>query len=77
MNFSRKFGSADTIWYPAAGYLSYDDGSLYTVGLSGYWWSCTPYDEYACHLSLHRNGNVYPSYDHFRAIGLSVRCLQE
>ena len=40
MNFSGKFGSASTIWYPAAGYLEYDDGCLYNVGYFGFWWSC-------------------------------------
>ena len=77
MNFSGKFGSAGTIWYPAAGCLDYDDGSLKYVGYSGYSWSCTPSDDDAYSLSLNYNGNVYLSNYYYRASGRSVRCLQE
>ena len=71
MNFSGKFGGASTIWYPAAGCLGSDDGSLYNVGSSGYWWPCLEYI-----LSPYYD-NVYPSNYVYRACGLSVRCLQE
>ncbi len=78
MNFSGKFGSADTIWYPAAGYLFSGGGGLYYVGLSGVWWSCTPYDYSAYYLHLYSDGDVEPSgAGGDRAGGLSVRCLQE
>ncbi len=78
MNFSGKFGSADTIWYPAAGYLFSGGGGLYYVGLSGVWWSCTPYDYSAYYLYLYGSGDVEPSgAGGDRAGGLSVRCLQE
>lgn len=77
MNFCGMFGSADTIWYPAAGFLYDGDGSLDNVGNDGGWWSCTPNDYYACYLYLSSNGYVSPSGTNFRAYGLSVRCLQE
>ncbi|MBQ7517305.1 MAG: Ig-like domain-containing protein [Bacteroidales bacterium] len=77
MNFSNKFGSAGTIWYPAAGYLKYDDGSLISVGTSGRWWSCAPNDLNAYFLYLYYYGYVYPSAYSLRAYGQSVRCLQE
>ena len=77
MNFSNKFGSASRIWYPAAGYLYYDDGSLRDVGGDGDWWSCTPDGDYAYGLGLNGDGNVYPSDYNGRAFGQSVRCLQE
>ncbi|MBO7509766.1 MAG: hypothetical protein J6T35_01155 [Bacteroidales bacterium] len=84
MNFSGKFGSAGTIWYPAAGYLFgvggglfYGDGGLYDVGGSGSWWSCSPNDSSAFRLYLGRSGGVGPSGYDGRAVGLSVRCLQE
>ena len=77
MKFSGKFGSADTIWYPAAGFLSYDDGGLSNVGYDGRWWSCTPDGSYACRLGLHGDGGVYPSGGSRRALGFSVRCSQE
>ena len=76
MNFSGKFGSASTIWYPASGYLKGGDGGLYNVGNYGYWWSCTPSGSYAFSLDLSHDGDVYPS-DGYRAYGRSVRCLQE
>ncbi len=76
MNFSGKFGSAGTIWYPAAGYLSGADGSLYGVG-SGTWWSCTPYTYRAYYLHLDGSDDVDLSYYYSRAFGFSVRCLQE
>ena len=76
MNFSGKFGSASTIWYPASGYQSFVDGSLYSVGSLGYWWSCTPNVSTAYYL-IYIDGNVGPSGSGSRADGLSVRCLQE
>ncbi|MCR4566365.1 MAG: Ig-like domain-containing protein [Bacteroidales bacterium] len=77
MNFSGKFGSAGTIWYPAAGCLRLGDGSLSNVGDGGGWWSCTPNDYGAYYLYLSLNGRVYPSDGSSRALGYSVRCLQE
>lgn len=77
MNFSNKFGSAGTIWYPAAGCLSYGDGSLGSVGSRGYWWSCTPSGSNTYYLYLYSNGNVSQSGGGNRAYGQSVRCLQE
>ena len=80
MNFSGKFGSASTIWYPASGSRYYSDGSLISVGCSGYYWSASPDNIYAYSLSFscYYDGDVYPSLDEsFRAFGQSVRCLQE
>ena len=77
MNFSGKFGSASTIWYPASGYRSYYDGSLVNVGYYGYYWSASPDSNRAYSLDFDFYGSVYPSFDSYRAYGLSVRCLQE
>ena len=77
MNFSGKFGSASTIWYPASGYRYYGDGSLYSVDYEGYYWSASPFVCRACYLDFDGLGDVYPSYYDFRADGQSVRCLQE
>ena len=75
MNFSGKFGSASTIWYPASGYRA--DDSLNDVGYYGDYWSASPDNYYACHLYLHYGGDVYPSRSRSaRARGYSVRCLQ-
>ncbi len=65
-------------WYPAAGCLSSGNGSLYSVGNDGDYWSCSPSGTYAYSLGFHNNGYVGPSYNFFnRADGFSVRCLRE
>ncbi len=77
MDFSGKFGSASTIWYPASGWRYNNDGSLDDVGYYGYCWSASPcgYNAYA--LSFNYGGRVDPSdYGLNRAYGQSVRCLQ-
>ena len=82
MNFSGKFGSASTIWYPASGFRYGSDGGLGTVGVNGYYWSASPnsndsYDSnLAYHLYFNYDGEVDPSSYDTRASGLSVRCLQ-
>ena len=77
MNFSGKFGSASTIWYPASGCRRSYDGSLSIVGSCGYCWSASPYDNYAYYLYFAIDGRVYLLNDDSRAYGHSVRCLQE
>ena len=77
MNFSGKFGTDLTIWYPAAGYRLRNDGSLYDVGDRGLYWSATPYGSNAYNLYFGNDGHFYPSDYHYRANGRSVRCLQE
>ena len=76
MNFSGKFGSASTIWYPASGCRSGIDGSLVNVGNGGGYWSASPYGSYAYDLYFRSLGDVYPSDGGLRANGQSVRCLQ-
>ena len=75
MNFSGKFGSASTIWYPASGSCSYN-GSLGSLGYFGDYWSASPYGNNAYCLHFSHSGNVGPSSRGFRAGGRSVRCLQ-
>ena len=77
MNFSSKFGSASTIWYPASGFRDYDDGGLSNVGYSGHYWSASPDSLYAYYLYFYDPGNVDPSTYNYRSRGYSVRCLQE
>ena len=77
MNFSGKFGSASTIWYPASGYRSGNDGGLSSVGYYGSYWSASPNNDYAFSLFFNYCGYVNPSSYYFRALGQSVRCLQE
>ena len=77
MNFSGRFGSASTIWYPASGYRRNRDGALRNVGSIGDYWSVTPDSNYACSLYFNYYGNVNPASYGSRASGFSVRCLQE
>ena len=77
MNFSGKFGSASTIWYPASGFRSYYDGSLNNVGNRGSYWSASPNSDDAYSLFFSSIGYVCPSNGSLRAYGCSVRCLQE
>ena len=76
MNFSGKFGSASTIWYPALGCRSYSVGSLGNVGDSGSCWSASPNNYYAYGLNFTNGSDVNPSGNYSRAYGQSVRCLQ-
>ena len=75
MNFSGKFSSASTIWYPASGYRSSYSGSLGNVGNCGFFWSASPNFSGAYYLFFN-NGYVGPSRYDNRANGRSVRCLQ-
>ena len=77
MNFSGKFGSDQTIWYPASGFRDIDDGGLDLVGNDGLYWSASPYYGNACILDFRGNGSVYPLSIIGLAPGQSVRCLQE
>ena len=77
MNFSGKYGSASTIWYPASGYRDFSVGNFNYVGNRGYYWSASPGSNGACSLSFDDYDFVNPSDFNSRAYGLSVRCLQE
>ena len=76
MNFSGKFGSAATIWYPASGYRYGSDGSLNYVGYDGRDWSVTPNNHYAYSQYFGNNDSVNPLNYYYRAVGLSVRCYK-
>ena len=69
--------SSTATWYPAVGYRSGGDGSLGGVGYSGAYWSVTPSGNYAFYLIFNYKGDLNPSFNHSRAYGQSVRCLQE
>ena len=66
-------------WYPASGFLYYNDGVLNNSGYNGYYWSLTPdSDNYAYRLDLYDYGNVSPSGNSiYRSYGYAVRCLKE
>ena len=77
MNFSGKFGSASTIWYPISGYRGGNDGTLCQVACYGYYWSASPHRDRAYCLGIDYHGGVNPSSIFNRADCLSVRCIQE
>ena len=77
MNFSGKFGSDQTIWYPASGYRNNDHGGLLNVGNNGDYWSASPSSTSAYYLRFDYGRDVYPSNSLYRASGYSVRCLKD
>ena len=76
MNFSGKFGSASTIWYPASGCRFGVGGSFGKVGNYGRYWSAS-FRNSAYSLFFYNDGVVLPSYFVYHASALSVRCLRE
>jgi uncharacterized protein (TIGR02145 family) len=79
MNFSGKFGSDQTIWYPASGCRNYDVGSLGFVGRRGGYCSASPYSTNSsnAYCLLFYDTGFDPSSNSYHAYGLSVRCLRE
>ena len=76
MNFSGKFGSASTIWYPASGCREGYSGSLSRVGIDGVYWSVATFSINAYYLFFDSSGFVKPSGLSMCAFGQSVRCLK-
>ena len=78
---SFSISSPSKTWYPASGWRNDFDGGLECVGSYGNYWSASPssflYGNYAYYLYFSYDGYVDPSYSSFRALGYSVRCLQE
>ena len=78
MNFSGKFGSVSTIWYPASGSRDgYHGGLGPEDGDYGIYWSASPDGIYAYGLIFDFDESVNPSFNDSRANGLSVRCIKE
>ena len=68
--------SPSTTWYPASGCRDSRDCGLRGVGSNGYCWSASPYYNDAYYMNFYYV-HVNPSNYYDRAIGYSVRCLQE
>ena len=86
MNFSGKFGSDQTIWYPFAGFYTRYEGRLYFVGEYGAYWSASPcpvrtWSMYSLDLNpviaIPDWDNVMPVDESSRATAMSVRCMKE
>ena len=64
------------VFLPAAGTRNSPDGNAYYRGPHGRYWSSRPYSTYASTLYFDSSGvNMY--IDYARALGQSVRCVQE
>ena len=76
-NFWTNSSKTATINFPASGFRVNYDGSLYTVGSNGYYWSAVPYNTNGgCYLSFN-SGNVYPLLNGARTYGFAVRAVSE
>ena len=66
------------IWYPAAGYLDYEN-VLNSAGKSLYCWTATPWPDSASAINLYfKSGSQNLATNHgMRVIGCSVRCCKE
>jgi len=64
------------LFFPAAGYRTWSNGSLDGVGSHGYYWSNIPFNETACYLHF-SSGLFFTSANYNRANGFSVRCVSE
>ena len=78
-NFNNKISSPDaTVWFPASGYRSYGNGSLFYAGTDGYYWSAIRRDlEDGCGLHFTQGYAVPQDSNLGRACGLSVRPVAE
>ena len=72
-NFWTSSSKTATINFPASGYRYIIDGSLYSVGVNGYYWSAVlSYTNYGCYLYF-GSTVVYPLNDNRRPYGFAVR----
>ncbi len=80
-NSCRHWTLADgttAAWYPAVGRRYDNGGALDYVGSSGYYWSASPYLSYgsaAYNFVISAYASVYPTYNNYRSVGCSVRCV--
>ena len=76
-NFWTNSSKTATINFPASGLRNNNDGSLYLVGKSGFYWSAVPNNtSNGCYLDFY-SGNVSPLYSNTRAYGFPVRAVSE
>ena len=73
------FGSNNSIFVPASGYLDYSDAKPYCIGTEGYCWTCTYSPEYeqAYEFKISYSDDVSPFSLSDIAYGDAVRCCKE
>jgi hypothetical protein len=65
------------IFFPASGYRSSSNGSIYNMSYDGYYWSAGAFNEFgAARLSFYSD-DVSPLGSSYRAFGFSVRPMKE
>ena len=77
MEFSGKLGSADCIWYPAAGYRYMGSGAMVLVGTYGNYWSCSPLGNEISRFSIYYDGRVTQKMSIAPGFATSARCMRE
>ena len=76
-NFYTNGSKNATIFFPASGFRSYGDGSLYDVGYYGCYWSAVPnIANYGCSLYFYWS-NVSPQSNYYRSYGFAARPVSE
>ncbi|MDD7257932.1 MAG: fimbrillin family protein, partial [Prevotellaceae bacterium] len=76
-NFNNKISNPDaTVYFPAAGYRNYNDGSLDYVGY-GYYWSAVPNTTNDGYYLYFIQWDVSPQDSRARSFGFSVRPVSE
>ncbi len=76
-NFYTNSSKNATIFFPASGFRNYGDGSLSSVGDSGYYWSAVPANTYyGCNLLFYWR-NVSPLFNYARPFGYAARPVSE
>ena len=65
------------VFFPAAGYRTYNEGNAYDRGGSGYYWSSRPNGLTAYRLYFTSSGTgMYYNHFYYHTNGFSVRCVQ-
>lgn len=79
MDFSKttpNLGPEGPIWYPGAGSVNPEKGTLESVGSYGAYWTCNTSATSAYMMYFYKDGQVDPNYSYRRASGASVRCVK-
>ena len=76
-NFYTNSSKNATIFFPASGVRGYSDGSLYSVGGNGVYWSAVPFSAtYGCTLNFNWN-YMDPQNAYNSSVGFAVRPVSE
>ena len=75
--FKRYSGDTVGVFFPASGYRNRSDGSLTYVGSRGYVWLSSASSQGNAHSLGFRSSYVHPHGNDYRALGFSVRPVQE